>query len=188
MMLLAGDPFMILAGFLGGAFLFVGPRPPSPGWKPLFVGLALGVLLAAPSLLALRQYFPATVRAGGLPAVERPSMSLHPLEAIGFFVPNAFGSRVIGGPNGFLYPGQGTYRFDASGGDVHIIEDAGSRVVLRTSGGGGFLVLTDCFAPGWRARIDGRLVTIFPADIAFRMIVVPTGTHDVVFDYNPWRT
>ena len=81
-----------------------------------------------------------------------------------------------------------TYSFDASGGEVHLIEDAGSRLVLRTSGGGGFLVLTDCFAPGWRARIDGRLVTIFPADVAFRMVVVPTGAHDVVFDYNPWRT
>ncbi len=585
MLLLAGDPFMILAGMLGGAFLLVESRLRLPEWKPLFVGLALGVLLAAPTLLAIYRYFPATVRAGGLSAAERLSRSLHPLEAIGFFVPDVFGSRVLGGPGGFLYPGQTdgngfplfpglytgvlsfalagvgasrtpfrkrllawllllgflalgrygplalasnlpwlaafrfpskwilaatlpfallvgggastlgrdgattmkdrrllagflacsliamaaiaaganlgfarllarasslpagekvllemtesirnhllegtargavpalialgivhfaggagrtswlvsallaldlisanrslaptaparfyeatpkavraiqedpagharvwvdqsaaadavssrtpadrgkeldaalarrrerldayaaasyglalafhvdlealattryslltklvysaprrtqitligaagvshlvtpialvddrlteiaaldvgadqplrvyrnrallprarvvkhlvparadqysdlfarmddgflgggaiveerdlpaiaaagkTYSFDASGGDVHIIEDAGSRVVLRTSGGGGFLVLTDCFAPGWRARVDGRLVTIFPADVAFRMIVVPPGAHDVVFDYNPWRT
>lgn len=105
MMLLAGDPVMILAACLGGASLFAGSRP-SPGWRPLFLGLVLGALLAAPSLLALRRYFPSTVRAGGLPPAERLSRSLHPLEAVGFLVPNAFGSRVLGGPDGFLYPGQ----------------------------------------------------------------------------------
>ncbi len=76
---------------------------------------------------------------------------------------------------------------EAPGGDVRLVEDSSARVSLRTSGGGGFLVLSDSFAPGWRAGIDGRAATIFPADVAFRMVVVPPGSHEVVFDYSPWR-
>jgi len=75
----------------------------------------------------------------------------------------------------------------AGPGEVRIVADEGSRVVVRASGGGGFLVLSDSFAPGWRATVDGRAAPIFPADVAFRMVVVPPGAHDVVFDYGPWR-
>jgi hypothetical protein len=75
----------------------------------------------------------------------------------------------------------------ASPGDVRLVEDAGRRVVVRSSGGGGFLVLADSFAPGWRASVDGRETPVFPADVAFRMVVVPPGTHDIVFEYSPWR-
>lgn len=105
MTLLAGDPTMILAALLACAFL--APRPafsPAAAGK-IAAGLAFGVLLAAPSLLALRLYFPSTVRAGGLAAGLRLSRSLHPLEALGIIVPDAFGSRVLGGPEGILYPG-----------------------------------------------------------------------------------
>ena len=49
----------------------------------------------------------------------------------------------------------------------------------------GLLVLTETFFPGWEATIDGRPAEVFPTDIAFRGVVVPTGTSLVEFAYRP---
>lgn len=48
-----------------------------------------------------------------------------------------------------------------------------------------FLVLTDTYAPGWKATVDGAGTTIFPTDLAFRGIFVPAGEHSIVFSYEP---
>lgn len=48
----------------------------------------------------------------------------------------------------------------------------------------GLLLLTDTFYPTWKATIDGDTTTILQADIAFRGVVVPKGTHEVVFYTN----
>ena len=48
-----------------------------------------------------------------------------------------------------------------------------------------YLVLSDTFFPGWTATIDGEPVEVFPAYHQFRGIVVPAGTHDVLFEYAP---
>jgi len=47
------------------------------------------------------------------------------------------------------------------------------------------LFLSDSFAPGWKATIDGTSTKIYRANYAFRAVVVPTGTHDVIFSYHP---
>ena len=49
----------------------------------------------------------------------------------------------------------------------------------------GLLVLTDAYYPGWRAYIDGRSARIYPANVAFRGVVVPKGRHRVEFVYKP---
>jgi uncharacterized membrane protein YfhO len=49
----------------------------------------------------------------------------------------------------------------------------------------GLLVLTDTYAPGWRAFLDGEATPVYVADHAFRAIVVPAGAHRVEFVYRP---
>ena len=60
------------------------------------------------------------------------------------------------------------------------------RVVLTASTGTpGYLVLTDGYDPGWRARVDGAPTPILIANHAFRAIHLPAGTHEVIFEYRP---
>ncbi len=48
---------------------------------------------------------------------------------------------------------------------------------------GGVLVLDDAYYPGWTARLDGEASEIFPANVAFRGVAVPPGTHKVDFRF-----
>jgi len=48
-----------------------------------------------------------------------------------------------------------------------------------------WLVITDSFAPGWRARVDGHPAPVLPANVAFRAIPVPAGRHEVLLAYAP---
>jgi uncharacterized membrane protein YfhO len=47
------------------------------------------------------------------------------------------------------------------------------------------VLLTDTYYPGWKASLDGRPVQIHPTDYAFRGVIVPEGTHELVFEYDP---
>lgn len=49
----------------------------------------------------------------------------------------------------------------------------------------GYLVLTDSYYQGWQAYIDGQEVKIYPTDIAFRGLFVPSGKHEIIFKYRP---
>ncbi len=49
----------------------------------------------------------------------------------------------------------------------------------------GMLVLTDAYAPGWRASVDGRPAALARADAVFRAVPLPAGTHRVSFTYEP---
>ena len=52
-----------------------------------------------------------------------------------------------------------------------------------------YLVLTDTYYPGWRATLDDKATPIYPADVAFRAVLVPAGQHTIRFAYRPrWRT
>ena len=42
------------------------------------------------------------------------------------------------------------------------------------------LVLTDVYYPGWKATIDGQPVPIHEVDLAFRGVVIPKGSHDLI--------
>jgi hypothetical protein len=49
----------------------------------------------------------------------------------------------------------------------------------------GLLVLTDPWYPGWVCRVDGQEVPIWKADYAFRGVMVPEGSLEVVFHFEP---
>lgn len=71
------------------------------------------------------------------------------------------------------------------GGTATIVKEDGGRLVVETDGGGGWLVLSDRFVPGWRASLDGAPVPILRADLAFRAVEVPAGRHLVEMTYRP---
>lgn len=71
-------------------------------------------------------------------------------------------------------------------GTARVIKRTSTRVEIQTeTEAPGILVLADAFYPGWKASIDGQKTAIFPANYAFRGIVVPAGTHEVRFEYWP---
>lgn len=46
-----------------------------------------------------------------------------------------------------------------------------------------FIVISNAYDRGWRARIDGRETPIYRTNYAFQGVVVPEGTHKVVFSF-----
>jgi hypothetical protein len=74
----------------------------------------------------------------------------------------------------------------AAGAEVRVARYEPNRIELTTRNEGqGFLVLSEVFAPGWRAFIDGAETTIHRTDYALRGIIVPAGAHRIEFIYRP---
>jgi Bacterial membrane protein YfhO len=70
--------------------------------------------------------------------------------------------------------------------EVFLIAHEANRVALRVSTRNpGFLVLTDVWYPGWTATMDGEPVPVYRANYTFRAVDVPSGTHTVVFRFEP---
>jgi uncharacterized membrane protein YfhO len=46
-------------------------------------------------------------------------------------------------------------------------------------------VLSDSWYPGWKATVDQEAATIERANLAFRAVYVPQGTHTVRWTYQP---
>jgi hypothetical protein len=86
-------------------------------------------------------------------------------------------------------PGIGT----TGGGDAgtaRLEHYGGERVVAKADAKRrSLLVLTDVYYPGWKAKVDGKDVPIERVDYLLRGVVVPAGTHEVEFSYQPasWR-
>jgi hypothetical protein len=52
-----------------------------------------------------------------------------------------------------------------------------------------YLVMSDVYYPGWTATIDNQPTTLYPANFAFRAVLLPPGEHHVAFTFEPntWR-
>jgi hypothetical protein len=59
-----------------------------------------------------------------------------------------------------------------------------SRVTTRSERSR-FLVLSDAYDPGWRARLDGKPASIQRCNFMFMGIALPPGEHEVELDYRP---
>jgi hypothetical protein len=59
------------------------------------------------------------------------------------------------------------------------------ELVQLTASGPGYLLLTDAYYPGWVATVDGAPVPIFRADVMFRAVELPPGSHVIEFRFEP---
>jgi hypothetical protein len=60
-----------------------------------------------------------------------------------------------------------------------------SEYLRLTATGPGYLLLTDAHYPGWVATVDGTPTPIARANLIFRAIALPEGTHTVEFRFAP---
>jgi hypothetical protein len=75
---------------------------------------------------------------------------------------------------------------DQAAGAAEIVADGAEHLTIRVRAPApGFLFLADQYSPGWTARVNGRETEILRANHTFRVVEVPTGESDVVFDYRP---
>ncbi|HEX3148277.1 MAG TPA: YfhO family protein [Gemmataceae bacterium] len=73
-----------------------------------------------------------------------------------------------------------------SPGPARIRSHSPNRIAVDLDGQtAGLLVLTDPWYPGWVCRIDGQETKIWKADYAFRGVMVPAGSREVVFHFEP---
>jgi hypothetical protein len=68
---------------------------------------------------------------------------------------------------------------------ARITEYRPNRVRVQLDGGGGFLVLTDVWFPGWVCRVDGVEVPVYRANHAFRAVALPAVAREAVFAFEP---
>jgi uncharacterized membrane protein YfhO len=47
------------------------------------------------------------------------------------------------------------------------------------------LVVSDLYYPGWKAFLDNKECLIFRTDCLFRTVLIPAGTHQLLFEYRP---
>jgi len=70
---------------------------------------------------------------------------------------------------------------------VDVAEFRAHRVVVRaTTDAPALLVVSEVYYPaGWTARIDGAATPILRTNYVLRSVVVPAGSHEVVFSFEP---
>ena len=73
-------------------------------------------------------------------------------------------------------------------GSARLSRYANSEIVVEVDApAGGILVLNDVWHPWWRAAVDGTEAEILRANVIFRAVPVPAGTHTVRFTFEPLR-
>ncbi len=71
-------------------------------------------------------------------------------------------------------------------GSVEIVEYEPERVTLRTRGRSpAIVVLADAWFPGWEATGDGEPARVLRANVGFRGVAVPAGSHEIEMRYRP---
>jgi len=141
------------------------------GISPAPASASAGLAIPAGSGRRLPSRAHPGVRAGmARPALPGPTRAGH--KALAVPILGREGARLAG-------PG-------AKGDSAQVTSYGLNRVdVAAYSAAPGVLVLGDAYAPGWRANVDGRPVTIARADAVFRVVALPAGSHQVRFTYEP---
>ena len=75
---------------------------------------------------------------------------------------------------------------DAPPADLRVLQDDPERLrIAIVAGRPGVLLVTDSYAPGWQARLDGEPIPVLRANMMFRAVEVPAGRHEVIMLYRP---
>jgi membrane protein YfhO len=83
-----------------------------------------------------------------------------------------------------VVPASTPMRFPQS--SVRVLQDDPERLRIDVAAGRpGVLVVSDSYAPGWQARLDGQPIPILRANMMFRAVEVPAGRHEVEMTYAP---
>ena len=70
--------------------------------------------------------------------------------------------------------------------DVRLVQNQATRQRYRIDAdGAGYLVIAITHYPGWEARIDGEIVDIYQANLAFMAVAIPEGAAEVTLSYQP---
>jgi len=72
-----------------------------------------------------------------------------------------------------------------SPGQIEMVRDEGNRIEAQVRGGGGLLVFSEVYYPGWRATVDGSPAQLVRADYVLRALCVPAGEHRIEMVYDP---
>ena len=71
-------------------------------------------------------------------------------------------------------------------GTTEVIEREPGLVRIKTEvGAPGWIVVSEMYAPGWRATVDGEPAPLHRADVALMSVPVPAGEHYVTLRYAP---
>jgi hypothetical protein len=70
-------------------------------------------------------------------------------------------------------------------GAVRILRYDENELVARVDGGGGLVVFSERFTPGWRVTIDGESASLLRVDGVLRGVCVPAGDHLLRMQYQP---
>jgi hypothetical protein len=68
--------------------------------------------------------------------------------------------------------------------EARIVSYTGSEYRIRfRAAGPALLRIAVPYFPGWRAEVEGTSVAVFPVDLALSGVIVPAGSHELVFRY-----
>ncbi len=70
---------------------------------------------------------------------------------------------------------------------ARIVSYENTKIIVAATAprGGGYVVLNDIWSPWWFAQVDGAPAELLRANVMFRAVAVPEGTHDVRFEFRP---
>jgi uncharacterized membrane protein YfhO len=72
------------------------------------------------------------------------------------------------------------------GAEIEVLSYEPEKVVATVvAPSDGWLVLSDAWYPGWKATLDGNPVPVERANVLFRAIAVPAGTHHIELFFQP---
>ena len=141
------------------------------------VGQAATIFDRPARVLRVRDPLPPAWIVGGSRPADSPTAALLAI-AEPDFDPAA---EVILGDGGRRVPPPSDFRARCV---IH--ERRADRLVVDTdANAGGHLVVAEAYQEGWKATLDGTEVPARPANVLFRAVAVPAGSHRVELRYRP---